>query len=87
MGKIIAKLAANVAFVRAAAVTAAIVLPGLLSLGLRGWIPAHYTFVATLTIGAGYFVVERQKAGAGASSGSTSWETRSGPSRLLWPRG
>ena len=65
MGKIIAKLAANVAFVRAAAVTAAIVLPGLLSLGLRGWIPAHYTFVATLTIGAGYFVVERQKAGGG----------------------
>ena len=45
MGKIIAKLAANVAFVRAAAVTAAIVLPGLLSLMLRGWIPAHYTFV------------------------------------------
>ena len=37
MGKIIAKLAANVAFVRAAAVTAAIVLPGLLSLGLQ-WV-------------------------------------------------
>ena len=65
MGKIITKLAANVPFVRAAAVTAAIVVPGLLSLLLRGWIPAHYTFVATLTIGAGYFVVERQKAGSG----------------------
>ena len=65
MSKYLAKLTADTAFVRAAAVTAAIVLPGVLSLMLKGWIPPHYTFVVALTVGAGYFVVERQKAGGG----------------------
>ena len=56
------KLLADQPFVLAASVAVAIIVPGILGILLGGWIPAHWTFVATVTIGAGYFVAAQTKA-------------------------